>query len=316
MQKPALEISVVIPAYREAAQLDGLITSLEPVLTSLDRAFEVIIVDDGSPDDTFGAISQLAATRPWLRGVRLSRNFGKEAALLAGLRESCGRAVITMDADLEHPADIVPRMIAAWRGGAQIVHAMRVMRTAQHGHGYALIAGLATRLISHLTRLHLHAATDFKLVDREVVDILCNDLPERERFFRGLTQWVGFNQVEIPFSGDPSSRTDRRFTLGALVRLAVTALVSFSNVPMHIVTWLGLATLLLSIGLGANAIISRLNGHAVSGFATIMLTLLTVSSFIMISLGVIGIYIAKIYEEIKARPPYIVQRRTRPGAAD
>jgi glycosyltransferase involved in cell wall biosynthesis len=313
----APELSVVVPAYREARHLEQLVTVLERTLAPLGCGFEVLIVDDGSPDDTYAVVAELAQARPWLKGLRLSRNFGKEAALQAGLESAQGRAVVTMDADLQHPPEVIPQMLAAWRAGAQVVHATKQDRSAQ-GRTYSLGVGLITGFISRMTGIRLQDAADFKLLDREIVDILVTGLPERERFFRGLAQWVGFRQADIPFTVARGTREDRRWTLRNLVRLAVTALVSFTSLPMHIVTLLGFATLILSVVIGGDALISWLQGQSVSGFVTTILTLLILGSFIMISLGIIGVYIAKIHEEIKRRPLYFIQARTdhpRPGDA-
>lgn len=304
-----LQLSVVIPAYREAAHLARLADALEGVLSTLDCSYEVIIVDDGSPDDTYGALVELADNRPWLTGIRLSRNFGKEAALQAGLEQARGRAVVTMDADLQHPPEVIPKMFEAWRNGAQVVHAVKADRRAQ-GRIYSFGAKLVTDAIARVTGIPLQNASDFKLLDRSVVDVIVHSLAERERLYRGLAHWVGFQQVFIEFDVARGTRDDRRWSLLGLIKLAVTSLVSFTSLPMQLVTLFGVATLVLSLILGADGVVSWWQGRAVSGFLTIILTLLILGSFIMISLGIIGIYIAKIYEEIKQRPLYIIQSRT------
>jgi len=303
------ELSIVVPCYREAEHLELMVTAVANVIAPLEIAFELVVVDDGSPDDTYARLCGLTEGRPWLRGLQLSRNFGKEAALQAGLKAARGRAVVTMDADLQHPPTVIPQMLEAWREGAQIVHATKLDRSI-HGHIYSLSANLFTTLLSRITGIQLYDASDFKLLDREIVDILVYDLKERGRFYRGLAQWVGFNQAEIPFTVAEGSRDERRWTLRGLLNLAVTAVVSFTSLPMHIVTLLGIITLLLSIGLGSEACISWLHGEAVSGFMTLLCTLLILGSFVMISLGIIGVYLAKIYEEIKQRPHYLVRSRT------
>ncbi|HUN94473.1 MAG TPA: glycosyltransferase [Burkholderiaceae bacterium] len=304
-------ISLVVPAYREGVNLHELAAQLQRVMAGLGEAFEVVIVDDGSPDETYAVIEELAAQRPWINGLRLSRNFGKEAALLAGLREARGRAIITLDADLQHPPDLIPELVAAWRGGAAVVHAVKTERTG-HGPFYTAAANVATLALERLTHLPLRNASDYKLLDRRVVDILVNDLVERERFFRGLAEWVGFRQVDVAFSVQPGIRDDRRFSPKALVRLAATAMVSFTSAPLQLVTILGFLTLLLSVGVGSEALVSWFEGQSRTGFLTIIFTLLIIGSFVMISLGIIGAYLAKIYEELKRRPSYLVERRTAP----
>lgn len=301
-------LSVVLPAYREEAGIERMLGALEDVLGSMTQAFEVIVVDDGSPDRTFEVVSGLCLARPWLRAIRFSRNFGKEAALLAGLEAAQGEAVITMDADLQHPPASIPQFLAAWERGAQVVNGVKVDRS-EDNFCYASIADAMTRVISRMTGISLRAASDFKLLDRDVVNILVANLTERERFFRGLSHWVGFLQEDVPFKVAASTRRQRTWTVGRLARLTTTALVSFTSAPLQIITILGLTTLLLAVLLGSEALWSRLSGRAVSGFTTLILTLLTVGSFIMISLGILGAYIAKIFEEIKGRPIYLVAER-------
>lgn len=309
-------LSVVLPTFREEVGIERMLAVLEDVLSGMKQAFEVIVVDDGSPDRTFAVVSRLCETRPWLRAIRFSRNFGKEAALLAGLEAARGDAVITMDADLQHPPASIPQLLAAWEKGVQVVNGVKIDR-AEDNFWYASIADRVTGVIGRMTGISLRAASDFKLLDREVVNILVANLTERERFFRGLSQWVGFRQEDVLFKVAASTRSDRNWTLGGLVRLTATALVSFTSAPLQIITVLGVTTLLLAILIGSDALWSRLSGNAVSGFTTLILTLLLVGSFIMISLGIIGAYLAKIYEEIKGRPIYLVAERAgdRPGAS-
>ncbi|WP_374480727.1 glycosyltransferase family 2 protein [Zoogloea sp.] len=308
-------LSVVLPAYREEAGIARVLTELEQVLATLDMSFEVIVVDDGSPDRTFQQVSELCAARPWLRGLRLSRNFGKESALLAGLQAARGDAVITLDADLQHPPALIPELVAAWRQGAMVVNGVKADRSVEN-QGYASLATLITEGLGRLTGISLRDASDYKLLDRQVVDILTYSLAERQRFFRGLSQWVGFRQVDVPFKVAPSTRRTRNWSFGSLLRLTGTALVSFTSAPLQVITVLGVLTLLMAVLVGGEALVSRMAGRAVSGFTTLILTLLIIGSFIMISLGILGAYVAKIYEEIKGRPSYLVAERcgaTGPG---
>lgn len=298
-------LSVVLPAYREESGIERMLAVLEDTLTGMRVDFEVIVVDDGSPDRTFAEVAELGRLRPWLRGLRLSRNFGKEAALLAGLEETRGDVVITMDADLQHPPETIPAMLAAWEQGADVVNAVKSDRSAD-SRAYAAVAGMVTRLLARATGIDLHAASDFKLLDRRVVRILVDALPERERFFRGLSQWVGFRQATVSFRVAPSTRAARNWNLFSLGHLGATALVSFTSAPLQVITALGVLTLMLAIGVGADGLWSWAAGRAVSGFTTLILTLLILGSFIMISLGILGSYVARIYEEIKQRPRYLV----------
>ncbi len=300
------ELSVIIPAYGEGAGVERALATIASVLETCSEDFEIIVVDDGSRDDTYARVCRYAANDARVKGVSFSRNFGKEAAVLAGLKYSRGRGVVVIDADLQHPPELIPQMLAKWREGAKIVHAVKRSRKTDSGPK-RLSAWAVNQLISRLGGINIHNSSDFKLLDREIVDILVYQLPERARFFRGLSSWIGFDEAYIEF--DVSSRVDNesKWSFWSLVELSITALTSFTSLPLRIVTFLGFTTLVLGFGVASEALWSWYHGRAVSGFATIIITLLLLGSFIMISLGIIGEYIAKIYEEIKARPPYLVK---------
>jgi polyisoprenyl-phosphate glycosyltransferase len=298
-------ISVVIPAYREALGIAHVVDAVEQKLLGEAVAYEIIVVDDGSPDETFLRVQEIAARNPHVRGIRLSRNFGKEAALLAGLRAAVGDAVITIDADMQHPPAMIPSMIRAWRGNAMVVNAVKRNRGRE-----SLLerwrADLFNRLATKLGGIDLRSSSDFKLLDRQVVDILVQLLPEKKRFYRGLAQWIGFEQLDLPFDVQSRQAGESSWSARSLLGLALTALLSFTSVPLRVVTLLGLLAMFVGVVIGGDAIWSWLHDRAVSGFATTIMTLLFLGSLIMISLGIIGEYIAKIYDEIKARPSYLV----------
>jgi glycosyltransferase involved in cell wall biosynthesis len=298
-------ISVVIPAYREALGISSSIGIIERILLAEDLAFEIIVVDDGSPDETFARVQEIAARDPHVRGIRLSRNFGKEAALLAGLRASGGDAVITIDADMQHPPAMIPRMIGAWRGNAMVVNAVKRSRGPESRLA-RWTADLFNWLVTRLGGVDLRNSSDYKLLDRRVVDILVDVLPEKKRFYRGLAQWIGFEQINLPFDVESRETGESSWSTRSLIGLAMTALLSFTSAPLRVVTMLGLVAMLVGVVIGGDALWSWLNDRAVSGFATIIMTLLFLGSLIMISLGIIGEYIAKIYDEIKGRPSYLV----------
>ena len=300
------EISVVIPAYNEGEGVDRALATIAGVLQTVSGAWEIIVIDDGSRDNTYARVCRYAQTEPRVRGVSFSRNFGKEAALLAGLKYSRGMAVVAIDADLQHPPELIPDMLAKWREGAKIVHAVKRSRKTD-SVGKRLAAWAVNQIISRMGGINIHNSSDYKLLDREIVDILVGQLPERERFFRGLSSWIGFNEEYIEFDVSNRIENESKWSFWSLVELSITALTSFTSVPLRIVTFLGLLTLVLGFAVASEALWSWYHGQAVSGFATIIITLLLIGSFIMISLGIIGEYIAKIYEEIKARPPYLVK---------
>jgi len=298
-------LSIVIPAHNEALGIADAIDVIAGVLDQCAIRYELIVVDDGSRDATFAKVQELCQERPVLRGLHFSRNFGKEAALLAGLEAAKGDAVITMDADLQHPPALIPQMIEKWREGAKVVHAVKEDRS--HDSAFArLRAGIFNGILTRLSGIDVRNSSDFKLLDRTAVDVIVRQLPERRRFYRGLADWVGFEQASIPFAVEQRTAGEGKWSFMALVDLATTAIISFTSAPLRIVTILGSITLVFAFLVAVEALWSWLQGEAVSGFATIIMTVLLLGSFIMISLGIVGEYIAKIYEEIKARPSYIV----------
>lgn len=299
-------VSVVVPAHNEAAGIAHATEVIGGVLDACAVRWELIVVDDGSQDGTFERVRQIAQTDPRIKGVRFSRNFGKESALLAGLAHAVGDAVITIDADLQHPPSLIPQMIEHWRGGAKVVDAVKRSRDAD-APLTRLRAHLFNAMLSRLGGIHIENSSDFKLLDRVVVDTVVRMLPERTRFYRGLAGWVGYQRVSLPFDVAERDAGEGKWTLWKLVELALTATISFTSAPLRIVTVLGFLTLLFGFVVGAEALIGWARGFAVSGFTTTIAALLIIGSAIMISLGIIGEYIAKIYDEIKARPAYLVE---------
>jgi len=301
-------VSVVIPAYNEEGTIERTVQVVRDHLKKCDIGYEILIVDDGSRDGTYGKIREMTETEMGVRGIRLSRNFGKEAAILAGLTAARGNAVITIDADLQHPPDLIPEMIRRWRRGVKVVHAVKRSRA---GDGFLARqrAALFNKVMTRFGGIDMQNASDFKLLDRVAVDMVAVGLRERSRFFRGLAQWVGYEQESIPFDVASRHSGQGKWSLRALFDLGITAFVSFTTDPLRIVMFLGLATLVFAVFVAAETFWSVYRGRSVSGFATLEITILLIGSFVMISLGILGEYIAKIYEETKARPTYIVSSR-------
>ncbi len=303
-------LSIVIPAHNESAGIENALAVVNNVVASCRTQWEIIVVDDGSQDGTFDTLRQLAQTDTRLKGIRLSRNFGKESALLAGLKAAKGDAVITIDADLQHPPQLIPVMVDEWTKGAKVVDAVKRSRE-NDGLFIRTRARIFNRVLSKLGGINVQNSSDFKLLDRKVVSTIVNELPERQRFYRGLSDWVGYPHVSIPFDVEGRVDGDGKWTLWRLIELATTATVSFTSAPLRIVTVLGFVTLIFGFFVATDALVGWFQGRAVTGFATIIITLLILGSFIMISLGIVGEYIAKIYEEIKRRPPYLVEEKIR-----
>ncbi len=302
------ELSIVLPARNEAQGIGRTVQVLSAIVEHLGESYELIVVDDGSEDGTFDAVAALRETYPQVKALSLSRNFGKEAALLAGLTAATGKAVITMDADLQHPPELLPEFVKEWRAGAKVVHGVKEDRSTD-SLGTRLRARMFNELLSRLGGFNCSNCSDYKLLDRQVVDILTTRMRERHRLYRGLASWVGFEQAYVGFTVAERQNGESQFPLKALMHLATTALVSFSTIPLRIVIFLGALTLLLGCGIAIEAFWSWIHDRAVSGFMTLIMTLLIIGSSIMISLGIIGEYVGRIYDELKARPVYLVGRR-------
>ncbi len=303
-------LSIVVPAYQEASGLADAVDAIRAKADPLGRV-EYLIVDDGSSDETWQVIEALAAKDPSIIGLRLSRNFGKEGALHAGLNAARGDAVIIMDSDLQHPPDLIPEMVRLWENGAKVVNTVKRTRQTE-GPFKSWLTKRYFALFSQLAGMDVGNAADFKLFDRTVVDCLLR-LPERQRFLRGLTAWVGFEQRTILFDVAPRATGASKWSVRRLFSLAIGSIVSFSTLPMHLVTLLGLIFGVIAIILGARTLWLWLTGTAAPGFTTVILLQIIVGSILMIGLGIIGAYVAKIYEEVKGRPDFIIERMTGAG---
>jgi dolichol-phosphate mannosyltransferase len=307
-------LSIVVPAYQEAQGIAAGVRAIRAAAQATGLPFEIVIVDDGSTDGTWEAVTLLEGEVPELVGLRLSRNFGKEGAIAAGLDLVGGDACVVMDADLQHPPALVPEMVRRWReGGWDVVEAVKAHRGRESAL-HQVTARTFYRVAAWLTGYDLQDASDFKLLDRRVLTEW-RRLGERATFFRGLVTWLGFRRTQVIFEVPARQNGRSRWSLFALGGLAVHAVTSFSALPLQIVTVFGLVILLIAIVVGAQAMRLWFEGRALPGFTTVILLQLIIGGFLMISLGVIGTYIARIYEEVKGRPRYVVQetrRRDRP----
>jgi glycosyltransferase involved in cell wall biosynthesis len=302
-----------VPFFNEEKHLTQVAARIREVLESIGETFELILVDDGSRDGTWNKLQRLAGDRQDIYAIRLSRNFGKEAALAAGLEQAKGDAVITLDGDLQHPPALIEEMVRLWRTGqADVVEAKKTFHhrdTAINRIGARVFYDLQKRL----TGSDLQGASDFKLLDRKVVDAW-KHIGERNLFFRGICQWLGFRQVSIPFTVEERVGGRSKWTLNRLLDLAVTGIVSFSSLPLQLTTLLGLIFFVFSGLLGLQTLYMKLAGNAVSGFTTVILLVLITGSLVLLSLGIIGAYLAQIYEEVKGRPRYLVSESAGDGS--
>lgn len=301
-------LSIVLPAYNEEQNIANTSKVLSELLEEHHIEYELVYVSDGSRDNTFSEIQKAAAGSSRIRGVEFSRNFGKEAAIFAGLEMAVGNAVIVMDCDLQHPPQVIPRMWELWKNGAEVVEGIKESR-GKESLAHRLSAGLFYKIMSSLIKMDMNASSDFKLLDRKVVDVLLT-LPERNTFFRALSFWVGFRTEKVTYEVQERQFGESKWSFFSLMKYAVTNATSFSTLPLQLVTVMGMVSILFSIILFIQTLVKYLMGTSVEGFTTVILLILIIGGFLMLSLGIIGHYIARIYEEVKGRPKYIISKRT------
>ena len=299
-------LSVVLPAYNEEQNIPNTAKVLARLLEENDIDYELVFISDGSGDGTFEQIQRAAAGTPRIRGAEFSRNFGKEAAIFAGLRLAAGDAVVVMDCDLQHPPEVVPQMWKLWLSGAEVVEGIKESR-GKESLAHKLSAGLFYKIMSGLIKMDMNASSDFKLLDRKVVDVLLG-LPERNTFFRALSFWAGFRREYVSYQVRERQFGESKWSPLSLMKYAITNATSFSTLPLQLVTVMGVVSILFSIVLFVQTFVKYLSGTAVEGFTTVILLILVIGGFLMLSLGIIGHYIARIYEEVKGRPKYIISR--------
>jgi len=298
-------ITVVIPVYNEESQICENISVIRQCLAETGMDFMILLVDDGSTDSTWSRLKMLSEEIPCIKALRLSRNFGKEAALCAGLEAAEGEACIIMDADLQHPPTLIPEMIRLWKDeGYEVVEGVKALR-GNESMIKKVGANLFYQILSKLSGFNMQQSSDFKLLDKKVI-LAWRSMNERGTFFRGMSAWIGYNRISIPFNVGIRAKGVSKWSVFNLFTLAVKAITSFSSFPLHIVTFMGVFFLAGALVLGIQTLYMKLMGIALSGFTTVILLLLIIGSCLMISLGVIGTYIARIYEEVKYRPRYIV----------
>lgn len=300
-------LSVVLPAYNEEASISIAASTIHQILLQADIAHELLFVNDGSKDGTWNEIQSVSETLPMVHGICFSRNFGKEAAIFAGLAHANGACCVVLDCDLQHPPEKIVEMYRLWQSGVQVVEGVKISRGKEHAL-HTLAAKTFYRFMSGATGIDMSRASDFKLLDRRAVDVLVA-MREKNAFFRALSSWIGFSTAQVQFEVQPRVAGVSKWSLKSLVRYAFTNLSAFSTAPLQLVTFLGLLVFLCSLVLGSWCLWQKLNGQALEGFTTVILLILLIGSALMICLGIIGYYIAKIYEEIKDRPRYIVAQQ-------
>lgn len=301
-------LSIVLPAYNEEQNIANTAKVLSELLAANEIEYELVFISDGSKDGTFQEIQKASRENPRIKGAQFSRNFGKEAGIFAGLELTTGDAVIVMDCDLQHPPEVIPQMWRLWQDGAEVVEGIKKSR-GRESLAYKMSAGLFYKIMSGLIKMDMNASSDYKLLDRRVVDVMLT-LPERNTFFRALTFWAGFETRSVEYEVQERQYGESKWSFFSLMRYAISNATSFSTLPLQLVTVMGIVSILFSAVLAVQTLVKFLSGTAVEGFTTVILLILIIGGFIMLSLGVIGHYIARIYEEVKGRPKYIISRIT------
>ena len=299
-------LSVVIPAFNEESVVEKTCTVLAELLAEENIGYELVFVNDGSSDNTETILSGLSDKDERIHYVSFSRNFGKEAAIRAGLAFAKGDCVAVMDCDLQHPPETLVEMYRLWEQGYEVIEGIKRTRGSESGaHRFA--AQTFYRIMSDTTGTDMSKASDFKLLDRKAVDAILA-LPEYHTFFRALSGWVGFKTAEVEFDVREREAGKSKWSTGALVKYAVNNIMAFSSAPLNVVTWAGIGLLIIAVVLGIQTLVRYFSGNAAEGFTTVIILILFIGSIIMIGIGIIGMYISRIYDEVKRRPKYIISK--------
>ena len=304
------ELSVVVPVYNEAAVLPELQRRLTAVLASCTQDHELLYVDDGSGDDSPAILLAAAEADPHVRVIRLSRNFGHQAAVTAGIEHARGAAIVVMDADLQDPPELIPQLLAEWRAGSEVVSAVRIERAGESAIRLLLIR-IFYRMLRRMSAVDLTPDVgDFRLLDRRVADAL-NRLPERNRYVRGLIRWLGFRHGEVPYRRAARVAGQTKYPYVKLLKLALDGITAFSTLPLRLVAYLGFAVSALSLLLIAYALYGRLiAGQVPEGWTSVFVAVAFLSGVQLVAMGIIGAYVSRIFEEVKGRPLYVVASDT------
>jgi dolichol-phosphate mannosyltransferase len=299
--------SLIIPIYNEEETIPELYRRVSDVMDSLDDSVELILINDGSRDRSLNLMRQLQERDARVCYISFARNFGHQAAVTAGLNFARGQVIVVLDADLQDPPELIPKMIESWQAGYHVVYAQRTKRKKESWFK-RLTAYVFYRLLRRLADVDIPADTgDFCLMDRQVVDVL-NSMPERNRYIRGLRAWIGFRQTAVKFERDPRFAGEVKYTFKKSLALAINSLVSFSKIPLRISTYLGLFSALIALFMALLVLYWRLQqpDSPVTGLATILIAVFFLGSVQLIGIGILGEYIGRIYEEVKGRPAYTI----------
>jgi dolichol-phosphate mannosyltransferase len=297
-------LSVILPAFNEEKMINKAAAVISGILDDAGILHEIIFADDGSSDDTWSQICEASQRYENVRGVHFSRNFGKEAAIMAGLKSADGDCCAVLDCDLQHPPEKLVEMYRLWENGYEVIEGIKESRGKEKRIMH-LSADIFYSCISRLSGLELKNSSDYKLIDRKVVDVLLS-MPERSTFFRAMTFWAGFRSTSVTYCVNERTAGETKWSPVKLAGYAVKNITSFSAAPMQLVTWSGMIFLVIAVIMGIHTLWQKVSGNALDGFTTVIMLQLITSSLIMISIGITGYYIARIYDEIKHRPRYII----------
>ncbi len=302
-------LSVVIPAYNEELMVGKTCRVLHDILTKAGIRYELVLVNDGSKDRTWKEIQAAGKKDQHILGVHFSRNFGKESAVFAGMAQTTGDVVAVMDCDLQHPPEVLLEMYHKWEEGYQVIEGIKKSR-GKESFLHKESAGFFYGIMSRITRIDMQNTSDFKMLDRQVVNTILS-MPERNMFFRATTSWVGYRTTYVEFEVREREAGESKWSTWSLVKYAFTNIVAFTTIPLQFVTVGGGICFLCSLILMIYSLVQYFTGHAIEGYTTILLVMLLLGSAVMLSLGIIGYYMAKIYEEVKHRPRYIISQIVR-----
>ena len=307
-------VSLVVPVFNEVQVLDAFYDRATKALDAIEgTSYEIVFVDDGSQDGSFAKLAAFAEKNPRIRVLKLSRNFGHQIAISAGIDYARGDCVVILDADLQDPPEVVAEMIAKWREGFDVVYGVRSDRAGEKPIKL-VTATMFYRLLGRVTNIHIPANVgDFRLISRRVVDHL-KELREKDRFVRGLVSWVGFPQTGIVYKRDPRHAGETKYPFRKMLSFAFDGITSFSTMPLKIATWTGYAAAILAVLYLLSVFVQKMLGYTVDGWATIMVAMLFMGAVQLICLGILGEYLGRVFNEVKPRPMYIIEKDLTSGS--
>ena len=301
-------LSIVIPAFNEEENIDNTAKVVSTIMQEAAIPYELVFVSDGSKDQTFAKVLALAETDSHIRGLEFSKNFGKEAAIFAGLSAARGGCAVVMDCDLQHPPQTIVEMYRLWEQGFEIVEGIKNTRGKESAF-HKMFAGTFYKVLTSLTGTQMEDTSDFKLLDKSVIDVLLT-MPERKTFFRAMSFWVGFKSCQVTYDVQERAFGTTKWSFFSLAKYAVSNIVAFSTKPLSLVGYMGGLSLFIGLIVGIQTLVKWFSGAALEGFTTVILLLLLLGGAILLGLAILGTYIGAIYQEVKQRPRYIVRLDT------